>query len=117
LEEKGGAMAAKVIHVGLRDLGRNVLLSDGFVLGTLPGGGYGVRWRRSCTGVVDTEYWSPWDPGGLGTTVYWFPWGPPQEAVRIEFEGKEYVFCQETASDADVARAERVQYEHLQEGR
>jgi hypothetical protein len=110
-------MPAKVIRVASRDLGRNTLLSDGFALGTLPSGGYGIRWSRRSAGLADTEYWPPWEPGGLGSTTYWFPWGPPQDPVRIEFEGQEFIFCQDTVSEADVTRARRVVYEQLQEGR
>jgi hypothetical protein len=110
-------MPAKVIHVASRDLGRNTLLSDGFALGTLPGGGYGIRWRKGSTGQPDAQYWFPWEPGGLGATVYWVPWEPPQDPVRIEFEGQEFIVCRETASEADIARAQRVDYERLQEGR
>jgi hypothetical protein len=110
-------MPANVIRVAARDLGRNVVLADGFVLGTLPGGGYGVCWRRGPGMPSDTEYWSPWEPGGLGTTMYWFPWEPPQEPVRIEFEGREFVFCRETAADADIFRARQVDFERLTEGR
>jgi hypothetical protein len=107
----------KVIRVGSRELGRNAVLSDGFVLGTLPGGGYGIRWRRKAAASADTEYWSPWDPGGLAATMCWLPWEPPHAAVRIEFEGQEFVFCRDTASDADITRARRGDYEQLQEGR
>jgi hypothetical protein len=110
-------MSVKVIRVASHDLGRNTLLSDGFVLGTLPGGGYGIRWRTTSAGHVDREYWSPWEPGGLGATMYWFPWEPPQDPIRIEFGGQEFIFSRDTASDADVARARQVQYEHLQEVR
>jgi hypothetical protein len=110
-------MPAKVIRVASHDLGRNTLLSDGFALGTLPGGGYGIRWRTGSAGSPDTEYWFPWEPGGLGATIYWFPWEPPQDPVRIEFEGREYIFCRDTASEADATRARRVDYEQLQEGR
>jgi hypothetical protein len=110
-------MPAKVIRVASRDLGRNTLLSNGFALGTLPGGGYGIRWRRGSAGLADTQCWSPWEPGGLGATMYWFPWGPPQDPVRIEFEGQEFIFCRDTASEGDVTRARRVDYEQLQEGR
>jgi hypothetical protein len=110
-------VSAKVIRVASRDLGRNTLLSDGFALGTLPGGGYGIRWRKGAAGRGESEYWFPWEPGGLGATIYWFPWGPPQDPVRIEFEGREFIFCRETASEAELARARRVAYEHLQEGR
>ena len=124
-------MPAKVIRAASRDMGRNLVLSDGFALGTLPGGGYGIRWRRGAVGRADTEYWFPWEPGGLGATmywfpwepgglgatIYWFPWGPPQDPVRIEFEGREFIFCRETASEAEVARARHIDYEQLQEGR
>src|SRR5262249_8462583 len=83
----GCVMPTKVIRVASHDLGRNAFLADGFVLGTLPGGGYGIRWRRGSAGPADTGYWSPWEPGGLGATMYWFPWEPPQDPVRIAFEG------------------------------
>jgi hypothetical protein len=66
---------------------------------------------------VETTYWSPWEPGGLGTTEYWFPWEPPQEPVRVEFEGQEYIFCVETALEEEVKRARRVTYQQMQEGR
>jgi hypothetical protein len=110
-------MPAKVLRVAPHLLGRNTMLSDGFALGTLPGGGYGIRWRRSPGGHVETKYWSPWEPGGLGTTEYWFPWEPPQEPVHIEFEGQEYVFCLETALEEEVKRARRLAYQQMQEGR
>jgi hypothetical protein len=110
-------MTAKLIRVASRDLGRNTLLADGFILGTLPGGGYGIRWRTIPAGLRDMEYWSPWEPGGLGATMYWFPWESPQDPVRIEFEGQEFIFCRDTASEADVIRARRVDYERQQEGR
>src|SRR6516165_2097149 len=101
-------MPANVIRVASRDMGRNTVLPQGFVLGTLPGGGYGIRWHRRSDRVADTEYWPPWEPGGLGATMYWFPWEPPHDPVRIEFEGQEFIFCRETASEAEVARARRV---------
>jgi hypothetical protein len=110
-------MATKVIRVASHELGRNSLLSDGFALGTLPGGGYGVRWRGTQGEGGDMKYWFPWEPGGLGATMYWFPWGPPQDPVRIEFEGQEFIFCRDTDSQAEVTRARRVEYERLQEGR
>jgi hypothetical protein len=110
-------MPAKVIRVASRDLGRNALLSDGFALGTLPGGGYGIRWRRGSSGQADIEYWFPWDPGGLGARTYWFHWESPQDPVRIEFEGEEFIFCRDTASEEDIAEARRVDYEQAQEGR
>jgi hypothetical protein len=110
-------MPAKVIRIASRDLGRNTVLTDRFLLGTLPGGGYGIRWRRRASGPADTEYWSPWEPGGLGTTMYWIPWEPPQDPVRIEFEGQEIIFCRDTASDAEIDNARRLDYEQAQEGR
>jgi hypothetical protein len=110
-------MPAKVLRVATHVLGRNTLLSDGFALGTVPGGGYGIRWRRSPGGHGETKYWSPWEPGGLGATDYWFPWEPPQDPVRIEFEGQEYVFCLETALEDEVQRARRLTYQQMQEGR
>jgi hypothetical protein len=48
---------------------------------------------------------------------YWFPWEPPQEPVRVEFEGQEYIFCVETALEEEVKRARRVTYQQMQEGR
>ena len=66
-------------------------------LGTLPGGGYGILWRRG--------------PAGLGQMSYWFPWEPPQDPVRIEFEGQELIFCRDTAEEAEIAQARRVAYE------
>ena len=109
-------MSAKVIRVASRTLGWNTLLSDGFALGTLPGGGYGIRWRRGAGGG-ETEHWSPWEPGGLGATEYYFPWGPPHDPVRIEFEGQEFIFCLDTAPEEEVQGAPRADYERLQEGR
>jgi hypothetical protein len=47
----------------------------------------------------------------------WFPWEPPQDPVRIEFDGRQFIFCRDTASDAEVAQAQRVNYEQQQEGR
>jgi hypothetical protein len=110
-------MPPKVIRVASHVLGWNTLLCDGFTLGTLPGGGYGIRWRRGAAGGGEKEYWSPWEPGGLGATEYWFPWEPPQDPVRIEFEGQEFVFCLDSAPEDEVKRARRVDYERLQEGR
>ena len=110
-------MLAKVLRVAPHLLGRNTMLSDGFALGTLPGGGYGIRWRRSSGGHVETEYWSTWEPGGLGATEYWFLWEPPQAPVRIEFEGQEYIFCVEMTPEEEVKRARRVTYQQIQEGR
>ena len=63
------------------------------------------------------KYWSAWEPGGLGATEYWFSWGPPQDPVRIEFEGQEIIFCRDTASDAEIDNARRLDYEQAQEGR
>jgi hypothetical protein len=110
-------VSAKVIRIASRVLGWNTLLSDGFALGTLPGGGYGIRWRRGATGRGETEYWCSWEPGGLGATEYWIPWEPPQDPVRIEFEGQEFIFCRDRASEEEVMRARRVEYARLQEGR
>src|SRR5262249_31216595 len=110
-------MSAKVIPVAPHDLGRNTMLSDGFALGTLPGGGYGIRWRRSPDGHVETTYWSPWEPGGLGATEFWFTWEPSQDPVRVEFEGHEYTFCVATAGEEEIKRARRVTYQQMQEGR
>ena len=110
-------MPAKVLRVAAHVLGRNTMLSYGFALGTLPGGGYGIRWRTSPGGYVETTYWSPWETGGLGATVYWFTWEPPQDPVRIEFKGQEYVFCLETASDEEVNQARPLTYQQTQEGR
>jgi hypothetical protein len=94
---------AKVIRVAGQALGWNASLSEDFALGTLPGGGYGILWHRG--------------PAGLGHRSYWLPWGPPHDPVRIEFEGQEFVFCHDTASEADIARAPRMEFEHSMEGR
>ena len=110
-------MPAKIIRVALRDLGRNALLSDRFALGTVHGGGYGIRWRRGAVGPGETEYWFPWEPGGLGATTFWIPWEPPHDPVLIEFEGQEFIFCLDTATEADIRGARRLAYEQLQEGR
>jgi hypothetical protein len=110
-------MPAKIIRVASYLLGRNTLLADGFALGSLPGGGYGIRWQRRQGEPRKTAYWSPWEPGGLGATAYWFSWEPPHDPVRIEFEGQEYVFCLETASEEEVKRARRLTYQQAQEGR
>jgi hypothetical protein len=110
-------VSAKVIGVASRDLGRNILLSDGFALGTLPGGGYGIRWRKRPIGLGDTACWSPWEPGGLGATTYWIPRGPPHDPVLIKYDGQEFIFCRDTAAETDVAGARRLEYEQSQEGR
>jgi hypothetical protein len=94
---------SKVIRVATRSLGWNAPLPGGFALGTLPGGGYGILWHRG--------------PEGLGHRLYWLPWGPPHDPVRIEFEGREFVFCRDTASEADIARARRQGFEQSTEGR
>jgi hypothetical protein len=86
-------MADEVIRVAPRLLGRNTMLAHGFMMGTLPGGGYGIRWRCGVGGERETGYEPPWAPGGLGSTQYWFAWGPPHDAVRVEFQAREYVFC------------------------
>jgi hypothetical protein len=110
-------MATRILRIPLSVLGWNTMLADGFALGTLPGGGYGIRWRRIPGGQQVNEYWSPWEPGGLGASEYWVRWEPPQDPVRIQFEGQEYVFCLETASEEEVRRAPRVKYDQMQEGR
>jgi hypothetical protein len=46
-------MPAKVIRIASRAVGRNTSLSDPFVLGTLPGSGYGVRWCRRSGEVAE----------------------------------------------------------------
>jgi hypothetical protein len=81
-----------------------------------------VRWLRNPLAEgqgehAETEYWSPWEPGGLGATEYWVRWEPPQDPVRVEFEGQEYVFCLEKAPEEEVNRARPVTYEQMQEGR
>ncbi len=93
----------RVIRVAPRALGWNASLPDGFALGTLPGGGYGILWHRG--------------PAGLGHRLYWLSWGPPHDPVRIEFEGQEFVFCQDTASQTDIERAPRQEFEQSMEGR
>jgi hypothetical protein len=93
------------------------MLVDGFALGTLSGGGYDIRWRRKQGGHRETEYWSPWEPGGLGAMEYWFSWEPPYDPVRIEFEGQADVFCLEMAAEEEVQRARREAYQQVQEGR
>jgi hypothetical protein len=93
----------KVIRIDTRLLGWNSSLPDGFALGTLPGGGYGILWHRG--------------PAGLGERLYWLPWEPPHEPVRFEFENQEFVFCRDGASEADIERAARREYEQRMEGR
>jgi hypothetical protein len=87
-------MTAKLNRVAARDLGQNTYLSDGFVLGTLPGGGYGIRWRKMSGEHVDKEYWHPWEPAGLGARMYWLAWEPPQDPMSIDFEGQAFFFLQ-----------------------
>jgi hypothetical protein len=94
---------AKVIRLGTHALGWNTSLPDGFALGTLPGGGYGILWHRG--------------PEGLGHTLYWLPWEPPHDPVRIEFESQEIVFCRETASAVDIEQAPRKEFQQSMEGR
>jgi hypothetical protein len=94
---------SKVIRVATHALGWNASLPDGFVLGTIPGGGYGILWHRG--------------PAGLGQRLYWLSWEPPHDPVRIEFEGQEFVFCQDTASESDVERAPRREFAQSMEGR
>jgi hypothetical protein len=93
----------KVIRVAPRRLGWNTSLTDGFMLGTPPGGGYGIIWHRG--------------PDGLGHRMYWLPWEPPHDPVRIEFEGQEFVVCQDTASEAAINTAPRKEFEQSMEGR
>jgi hypothetical protein len=94
---------SKVIRVAGHAIGWNASLTEGFTLGTLPGGGYGILWHRR--------------PAGLGHRLYWLPWGPPHDPVRVDFEGQEFVFCQDTAPEADIARAPLEEFEQLMEGR
>jgi hypothetical protein len=94
---------SKVIRVATHALGWNTSLPDGFALGTLPGGGYGILWHRGAAGLVHR--------------LYWLSWGPPHDPVRIEFEGQVFVFCQDTASEADIEAAPRQEFEQLTEGR
>jgi hypothetical protein len=93
----------KVIRVARHALGWNTSLPDGFALGTLPGGGYGILWQRG--------------PAGLGERRYWLPWEPPQDPVRVDFEGQEFIFCQDGASEADIAQAPRKEFDQSMEGR
>jgi hypothetical protein len=99
-----------VIRVAARDLGHNRMLSHGFTLGTLPGGGYGVRWRELPNGQIETEYWDTWDPARLGTQTHWFAWEPPHDPVRIEFLRAEYVFCQESVPESALTLASPREY-------
>ncbi len=94
---------AKVIRVATHALGWNAPLPDGFALGTLPGGGYGILWHRGAE--------------GLGHRLYWLPWAPPHDPVRIEFEGQAFVFYRDTASAADIEAAPRQEFAQLMEGR
>jgi hypothetical protein len=48
-------MPAKTVRVAPHLLRRNTMLADGFALGTLLGGGYGIRWRRRQGGQGETE--------------------------------------------------------------
>jgi hypothetical protein len=93
----------KTIRVASQKVGWNASLSDGFTLGTLPGGGYGIQWRRG--------------PEGLGERRYWLAWEPPQQPVRIEFEGNQIVFCLDNASQAEIDRAESREFQESIEGR
>jgi hypothetical protein len=94
---------SKVIRIPTHALGWNSSLPDGFVLGTLPGGGYGILWHRG--------------PEGLGHRLYWLQWEPPKDPLRIEFENQEFVFCLDTASEAEIKAAPRKEFEQLMEGR
>jgi hypothetical protein len=92
-----------IIRVAPRDVGWNRSLSDGFALGTLPGGGYGIQWRRG--------------PEGLGERQYWLAWEPPHEPVRIEFEGHQFVICLDAATQAEIERAPLAEFRESIEGR
>ena len=96
-------MVPKVIRVATHSLGWNASLSDGFALGALPGGGYGLMWHRGAE--------------GLGHTVYWLSWEPPHDPFRIEFEGQEFVFCRDSASAEDIERAPQREFQQSMEGR
>jgi hypothetical protein len=94
---------AKVIRIETHALGWNTPLPDGFALGTLPGGGYGILWHKGTP--------------GLGYRTFWLPWEPPHNPVRIEYDGQEFVFCRDTASEADIKAAARKEFEQMTEGR
>lgn len=97
-------MTPIIIRVASRDLGWNRSLPEGFQLGTLPTGGYGVKWH--CRGAK-----------GLGSWTYWAPWEPPQVPIRIEFDGRAYILCREGASELEIQQAQRVDYASEQEVR
>jgi hypothetical protein len=97
-------MTPMVIRVASRDLGWNRSLPEGFELGTLPGGGYGVKWRSRGS-------------RGLGSWTYWVSWEPPQDPIRIEFDGRVYILCQEGASEAEIRASRPVEYASEQEVR
>jgi hypothetical protein len=48
---------AKVIRVKAHAIGWNTSLPDGFSLGTLPGGGYGIVWHKGPDGLGHRMYW------------------------------------------------------------
>jgi hypothetical protein len=98
------AVTPIIIRVASRDLGWNRSLPEGFELGTLPVGGYGVKWRSR-------------GARGLGSWTYWVPWEPPQDPIRIEFDGQVYILCQEGASEAEIRDARRGEYASEQEVR
>jgi hypothetical protein len=93
----------KAIRVPTHGLGWNVSLSDGFSLGTLPSGGYGILWYSG--------------PAGLGQWTYWLRWEPPHNPVWIEYKGQEFIFCRETATEAEIGKAPRQDFEEQMEGR
>src|SRR5262249_37233501 len=59
-------MADVVVRVAPKLLGHNTMLAHGFMMGTLPGGGYGIRWRCGVGGERETNYEPPWAPGRTG---------------------------------------------------
>jgi len=42
---------------------------------------------------------------------------PPHDPVRIEFESREFVFCQDMASATDIEAAPREEFQQSMEGR
>jgi len=90
-----------ILSIAARDLGWNRALGEGFELGTLAGGGYGVKWR------------SP-DAPGLGSWSYWVAWEHPHAPIRIDFKGRGFVVCLDSATDDELQRAPSVAYEREQ---
>ena len=97
-------MTPIIIRVASCNLGWNRSLPQGFELGTLPVGGYGVKWRSRGS-------------RGIGSWTYWVPWEPPQDPIRIEFDGRVYILCQEGTSEVEIRDARRVEYASAQEVR